>query len=49
MAREEVNRGTTNQGKMTFTRDSQIEEAGNLEAEEEEVVMTKSQTRGNLG
>ena len=31
VAREEVNRGTPNQGRMTFTRDSQIEEASSLE------------------
>ena len=47
--KEEDSREVTTQGRIISIEDSPIEVAGNLEVEEEEVVMTEAQTRGNLG
>ena len=49
VAKEEGNREVTIKGRIISTEDNQIEVAGNLEAEVEEVVMTKALTRGNPG
>ena len=45
---EEDSREAITQGRIILIEDSPIEVAGNLEVEEEEVVMTEAQTRGNL-
>ena len=46
---EEDSREAITQGRIISIEDNPIEVAGNLEVEEEEVVMTEAQTRGNLG
>ena len=45
----EDSREATTQGRIILIEDSPTEVAGNLEVEEEEVVMTEAQTKGNLG
>ena len=45
---EEDSREVITQGRTLLIEDNPIEVAGNLEVEEEEVVMTEAQTRENL-
>ena len=49
MVKEEDSREATTQGRIILIEDSPTEMAGNQEVEEEEVVMTEAQTKGNLG
>ena len=49
VAREEDNREATLRSRITSTEDNPIEVDGNLEAEEEEVVMTGALTKRNPG
>ena len=49
VVKEEDSREATTQGRIISVENSPTEMAGNLEVEEEEVVMTEVQTKGNLG